>query len=121
VPGAQPNQIESQAPCRFKQRGNGYVRFAHCKRNAASLLPHLQHGRQTTEIRVRYGRAIGQRKLDNMCTAQAGNKLGRRTQCDHFPMIDHGDATAQSFCFIHVVCREERRLASLAESANRIP
>ena len=98
------------------------MRLLHCQVIRRGFALDRTHRRQPSEfLFVRRGRALGQRELDDVFAAEPRDQLPRRAQRDDLPLIDHGDAVAQPFGFVHVVRREHHRAARLAEAVNHFP
>ena len=51
--------------------------------------------------------SLDQHNFDQVFAAKLGDKLRRRTQGDDTAVVDHRDAIAQSFRFVHVVRRQK--------------
>src|SRR5207249_4597654 len=60
-------------------------------------------------------------KIDDVIAAKLMNQLGRRTQRDHFAMIDDSHAVTEPLGFVHVVRREHHDAAGGFVAADYVP
>ena len=100
---------------------DGDVRFGNRQNESARFRPHRLNRRQLAAF---LGERLGQvlrAEFDHMLAAKLGDQFPRRAESNDLPLIDDGDAIAQSFRFIHVVRGDDDGAALVLEAADYVP
>ena len=106
-----------------EQRRNGSMHFPDREPPMHTVMYHVLHTGQRAEdaIQICGFRLFVNCELDDVFGTERGNQLARRTERDHFSVVHHRYAIAESRCFLHVVSGQQYRSPAGLESFDDFP
>ena len=121
LPRGEMDQSRSLLLYRREQRWNGFVRLVHLKREHAVVRPYRLHaGKAAPQLTVVI--AVGRDgKLDHMMSGEPFDQLRRRAFRNDLPVIDDGEAVAQTLRFIHIMRGEQDGAVAPLELPHDVP
>src|SRR5215471_1216001 len=121
LPRAQVLELLALPVDSFEQGGNGEVRLAHIEADDAVLVAHGFDARQRAPRFKILSVLVADFEFDDVMASEAVDQVGGRAFGDDLPMVDDGEAVAQTLGFVHVVGGEQDGTAFLLEGADDVP